>query len=80
MPRPADLLDAGGVLEVVPMSATVVGSLRWPQTGGSSTFTMLPTSAILSSVRRGPLAQMGERLVRNQEVVGSIPMRSTNPN
>jgi hypothetical protein len=27
---------------------------------------------------RGPLAQLGERLVRNQEVGGSIPPRSTN--
>ena len=26
----------------------------------------------------GPLAQLGERLVRNQEVGGSIPPRSTN--
>jgi hypothetical protein len=26
----------------------------------------------------GPLAQLGERLVRNQEVAGSIPARSTN--
>jgi hypothetical protein len=25
----------------------------------------------------GPLAQLGERLVRNQEVAGSIPARST---
>ena len=25
----------------------------------------------------GPLAQLGERRVRNAEVVGSIPMRST---
>jgi hypothetical protein len=25
----------------------------------------------------GPLAQLGERLVRNEEVVGSNPMRST---
>jgi hypothetical protein len=28
----------------------------------------------------GPLAQLGERLVRNQEVAGSIPARSTNRN
>ncbi len=29
---------------------------------------------------QGPLAQLGERRVRNAEVVGSSPMRSTNPN
>lgn len=28
-------------------------------------------------LRLGPLAQMGERLVRNEEVAGSIPVRST---
>ena len=27
---------------------------------------------------QGPLAQLGERRVRNAEVVGSSPMRSTN--
>ncbi len=31
------------------------------------------------SHHRGPLAQLGERLVRNQEVGGSIPPRSTKP-
>ena len=34
-------------------------------------------SAILE-VFRGPLAQLGERCVRNAEVGGSIPPRSTN--
>ncbi len=33
---------------------------------------------ILASTN-GPLAQLGERLVRNQEVGGSIPPRSTKP-
>gem|GEM_PF-5275767 len=28
-------------------------------------------------VAKGPVAQLGERLVRNEEVVGSIPIRST---
>jgi hypothetical protein len=27
----------------------------------------------------GAVAQLGERLVRNEEVVGSIPISSTNP-
>ena len=27
----------------------------------------------------GPVAQLGERLVRNEEVSGSIPLSSTNP-
>jgi hypothetical protein len=34
--------------------------------------------ALLS--KEGPVAQLGERLVRNEEVVGSIPIRSTTPN
>ena len=38
-----------------------------------------PRSARLFRFRRGPLAQMGERLVRNQEVAGSIPAWSTKP-
>src|SRR3954465_13533655 len=29
--------------------------------------------------RLGPVAQLGERLVRNEEVSGSIPLRSTKP-
>ena len=29
-------------------------------------------------VRRGAIAQLGERIVRNDEVVGSIPTSSTN--
>jgi hypothetical protein len=33
----------------------------------------------MSLFRFGPLAQLGERLVRNQEVGGSIPPRSTKP-
>ena len=28
-------------------------------------------------MRKGPVAQLGERNVRNVEVVGSIPIRST---
>jgi hypothetical protein len=35
------------------------------------------TAGTISSSRLGPLAQLGERLVRNQEVAGSIPARST---
>ena len=30
-------------------------------------------------VFEGPVAQLGERLVRNEEASGSIPLRSTNP-
>ena len=35
-------------------------------------------SRIDSFCHLGPLAQLGERRVRNAEVVGSSPMRSTN--
>ena len=33
----------------------------------------------LASLVRGDVAQLGERLVRNEEVVGSIPIISTSP-
>ena len=29
------------------------------------------------ALRNGPVAQLGERLVRNEKVAGSIPVRST---
>ncbi len=32
---------------------------------------------LLSTLRRGAVAQLGERIVRNDEVVGSIPTSST---
>ena len=32
----------------------------------------------LAFLQRGPVAQLGERLVRNEEASGSIPLRSTN--
>ena len=33
---------------------------------------------ILPTDKRGAIAQLGERIVRNDEVVGSIPTSSTN--
>jgi hypothetical protein len=36
-------------------------------------------STSLKDVPQGAIAQLGERIVRNDEVVGSIPTSSTNP-
>jgi hypothetical protein len=36
------------------------------------------TIELRTSPQQGPLAQLGERRVRNAEVNGSIPLRSTN--
>ena len=38
---------------------------------------MAPLSEGICPVTRGAVAQMGERLVRNEEVRGSIPLGST---
>jgi hypothetical protein len=44
---------------------------------------MLDTSSFAPMIRAlgdgGAVAQLGERLVRNEEVDGSIPFSSTNP-
>ena len=37
-------------------------------------------SLIMCALKRGAVAQLGERRVRNAEVVGSTPICSTNPN
>ena len=34
---------------------------------------------LLLPIHYGAIAQLGERIVRNDEVVGSLPTRSTNP-
>lgn len=38
------------------------------------------TFNLLISLVAGPVAHLGERLVRNEKVAGSIPVRSTNLN
>ena len=38
----------------------------------------LPTLAKMDESSRGAVAQLGERLVRNEEATGSIPVSSTN--
>jgi hypothetical protein len=45
--------------------------------GGS--LTPLPAYAMCAALTAGAVAQLGERLVRNEEVVGSIPISSTSP-
>jgi hypothetical protein len=40
---------------------------------------MAPLSEVFRARTRGAVAQMGERLVRNEEVRGSIPLGSTTP-
>ena len=37
----------------------------------------LPTLAKMDESSRGAVAQLGERLVRNEEATGSIPVSST---
>ena len=39
---------------------------------------LLKKSKIIGLVENGSVAHLGERLVRNEEVAGSIPVRSTN--
>jgi hypothetical protein len=49
---------------------TIVGSVSWSMPG-----TLLKLNSI---PRSGAVAQLGERLVRNEEATGSIPVSSTN--
>jgi hypothetical protein len=62
-------------LSGLPWSA-VFESFRQPLYNASLRFVRSFAPYVRS--RLGPLAQLGERLVRNQEVAGSIPARSTN--
>jgi hypothetical protein len=39
---------------------------------------LLPDPPIFETTRRGAIAQLGERLLCKQEVIGSIPIGSTN--
>ena len=39
---------------------------------------VIKKSKIIGLVENGSVAHLGERLVRNEEVAGSIPVRSTN--
>jgi hypothetical protein len=39
---------------------------------------LLPDPPISETTRRGAIAQLGERLLCKQEVIGSIPIGSTN--
>ena len=49
---------------------TIVGSVSWSMPGTLLKLNGTPTS--------GAVAQLGERLVRNEEATGSIPVSSTN--
>jgi hypothetical protein len=58
-----------------PLNGTRFRSLREPHLA-QPTIWATPGEAFKESVD-GPVAQLGERVVRNDEVVGSIPIRST---
>jgi hypothetical protein len=54
-----------------------LGAIRGHVSGAEGASLLKYKSNFLAPAR-GPVAQLGERIVRNDEVAGSIPARSTN--
>src|SRR3977135_2508015 len=71
------MLTHGGSVVCCPRCAALTDGLRCEFFRNCKPLADARGSAILE-VFRGPLAQLGERCVRNAEVGGSIPPRSTN--